>query len=289
MKSFGDFPGKSILKRIRWLLRRSISGYRYGFDSLNKAPIIFGNAMPKSGSHLLTQILHGLTDMGPFVDPGYPPVNRSEKNHPVDPRKVFRNIQEMRPGDIRYGYIHAVDPYLSLLTQPDRATIFIYRDPRDMIISHIFYATDLNKNHGMHHYYTEILSTMAERIDAAIRGVKESGHELAGVRQRYQSYIGWLDQPEVHCVKFEDLILNQESTLGLMLEYLIERGARFSIEVGEAIDIIRGHIDPKKSGTFRKGVPGGWREHFTDENKAVFKQETGNLLQRLGYKEDDQW
>jgi len=289
MKPIGDFPGKSILKRMRWNLRRSISGFKYGFDNLINAPIIFGNAMPKSGSHLLTQILQGLTVMGPFVDPGYPPVNRSEKNHPVDPRKVLRNLQEMRPGDIGYGYIHAVEPYLALLTQPDRATIFIYRDPRDMIISHIFYATDLNKNHGMHNYYTEKLSSMAERIDAAIRGVEEIGHELASVSQRYQSYTGWLSQPEVHCVKFEDLILNQESALVALLDYLMERGARFSIEMGDAINVIREHIDPKKSGTFRKGVPGGWRDHFTAENKDLFKQETGDLLQKLGYEDHDQW
>ena len=245
--------------------------------------------MPKSGSHLLTQVLDGLTELGPFINPGYPPVNRTEKNMPLGLDRVARNLQGMRPGDIRYGYIHALEPFLSILTGTDRATLFIYRDPRDMLISHIFYATELYENHGMNRYYTEELSTMSERINAAIQGVAEPGSEISSVAQRYQSYVGWLEQPEVHCVKFEDLILHQVSTLRGVLDYLKERGASVNCSPDKAIDIIKNHIDPKKSGTFRKGVPGGWREYFTNENKQVFIQTAGDLLQRLGYEHDDQW
>ena len=286
MVSFGYFPGKSLLKGIRWEFRRFVKRSQYGAEAFNHAPIIFGNAMPKSGSHLLTQVLEGVTELGPFVNPGYPPVNRSEDNRPINPEKVVKKLHEMRPGDFRYGYIHAVEPYTSILTQPNWATFFIYRDPRDMLVSHVFYATELNEKHGMHHYYTEKLSSMKDRLNAAIRGVTESGSELGSVTQRYQSYIGWLERPEVHCMKFEELVLNQESTLRQLLDFLEQRGGRINRRSEEAIQIIRRHIDPKKSGTYRKGVPGGWREYFTEENLAVFNREAGDLLQRLGYEQD---
>lgn len=264
-------------------------GFRYGFGRLKAAPIIFGNAMPKSGSHLLTQILGGLVNAGPFVNPGFPPVNRSESNQPLPPDEVEKNICQMQPGEIRYGYIHAVEPFLSVLTQPDRATFFIYRDPRDMLVSHVFYALDMQVEHGMHRYYSEKLTTMEERINAAIRGVAEPGYELAGVQQRYQSYIGWLEKPEVLCLRFEDLILDIDSSLERVLDYLEAKGAWIAHTHSDAIVLIRKNIAPKKSGTFRKGVPGDWREHFTDENKSVFKQIAGDLLIKLGYEPDDQW
>ena len=46
----------------------------------SKTPSVLGNAMPKSGSHLINQVVQGLTRLGPFVNPGFPPVNRDEVN-----------------------------------------------------------------------------------------------------------------------------------------------------------------------------------------------------------------
>jgi len=282
---------KHYLKQIRWRTRRLRVVMRYSADELHNAPIILGNAMPKSGSHLLTQILEGLTELGPFVDPGFPPVNRSEGNLPLLPEKVQQNLQAMRPGDIRYGYIHAREPYLSLLTQPNWATFFIYRDPRDMLVSHVFYAKDMYEGHGMHDYYNRHLTTMEARLNASIAGVTEPGYELSSVRQRYDSYIGWLTQPGVLCLKFEDLILNRESTLGSIIDHLSAFGRPFQLSASkdEAIAILAAHIVPRKSGTFRKGQPGNWREHFTEGNKALFKEVAGDLLERLGYEENGDW
>jgi hypothetical protein len=48
-------------------------------------------------------------------------------------------------------------------------------------------------------------------------------------------------------------------------------------------------IQPKKSHTFRSGKTGGWREHFTDEHKKLFKDMTGDLLLKLDYEKDDDW
>jgi hypothetical protein len=283
------YTGKHVLKQFRWQWRRAMTARRYSSESLGGSPKVFGNAMPKSGSHLLTQILGGLTAIGPFVDPGYPPVNRSEDNHPLNPDAVLRNTQRMQPGDIRYGYIHAVPPYLSELTTPDRATIFLYRDPRDMLVSHVFYAVDMYERHGMHRYYTQNLTTMEERLNAAIQGVSEPGFELASVKQRYDSYLGWLDQPDVLPLKFEDLIVDLEATLNRLLDYLEKRGADFSCTRSAALELLKKSIIPHKSGTFRKGQPGNWREYFTAANKTAFNQVAGDLLVHLGYEQGSDW
>jgi hypothetical protein len=288
-KEFSKASVKYFLKQIRWRLRRRKASSKYGTAVLERSPIVFGNAMPKSGSHLLTQILEGLTDIGPFVNLGFPPINRSEDNQPLPPMEVQKNLLDMRPGDIRYGYLHAEEPYLSILSRRDHAAIFLYRDPRDMLVSHVFYATDMYAGHGMHRYYTEKLTTMEERINAAIIGVEEPGFELGSVNQRYNSYWGWLEEPGVLCLKFEDLILDIEPVLGRFLDFLSDRDAPIMVPRTEAVEIIKKKIKPKQSGTFRKGVPGNWREHFTPTNKAVFKEAAGDLLLKLGYEQDHQW
>jgi hypothetical protein len=261
---------------------------RWGPGHLRRAPIVFGNAMPKSGSHLLTQVLRGLPELGPFVDPGFPPVNRDEANQPLSEDTVFDGIYRMRSGDIRYGYIHAKEPYLSLLTQPEQATIFIYRDPRDMLVSHVFYATDLYEDHGMNRYYAQ-LDSMEARLNAAIEGVANPEFALSNVRERYESYLGWLSQPDVFCLRFEDLILERDVALAKLLGYLEVRGLDLQVSREQAITILKAGIAPKKSGTFRKGQPGNWREHFTDANKVSFKEIAGDLLFQLGYEDGDSW
>jgi sulfotransferase 6B1 len=280
---------KHSLKQARWQARRAAVALRWGPAQLQRTPAVLGNAMPKSGSHLINQVVQGLVHLGPFVNPGFPPVNRDEVNDKLPDGEVVANLQRMRPGDIAYGYIKCRPPFLALLTAPRRATIFVYRDPRDMIVSHVFYASQMHKGHGMYRYYTETLHTMEERIQAAIQGVDEPGSELSPIRTKYEGYLGWLEQPEVLCLRFEDLILDRQAALGKILDYLEQRGFTPTLPRPQEIKILQQAIAPKKSGTFRKGQPGNWREHFSEANKAFFKENAGDLLLRLGYEKDEAW
>ncbi|MGD9093600.1 MAG: hypothetical protein PVF74_12190, partial [Anaerolineales bacterium] len=137
------FTLKHYLKIGRWRARRGLVALRWGGERSNSVPVVLGNAMPKSGSHLIIQVLQGLTRIGPFVNPGFPPVNRAEDNSILGKDAILANIRRMRPGDIGYAYVEAREPFTSVLSQPERATVFVYRDPRDMIVSHVFYATDM--------------------------------------------------------------------------------------------------------------------------------------------------
>jgi hypothetical protein len=283
------YSTKHLLKVARWQGRRAVVALRWGNSALQNTPAVLGNAMPKSGSHLINQVIQGLTRLGPFVDTGFPPVNRDEVNAKLPNAEVIANLNRMRHGDLGYGYIKAHPPFISLLTQPGQATIFIYRDPRDMLVSHVFYATQMHPGHGMHRFYTETLHTMEERLNAAIQGVDEPGSELSPIRLKYEGYLGWLEQPAVLCLRFEDLILDRAAALGRILDYLVQRGFTPRLPREQEIAILEQAIAPKKSGTFRKGQPGNWREHFTNANKAFFKQQAGDLLIRLGYEKDHDW
>jgi len=283
------YSTKYGLKQIRWRVRRWQAALRWGPSALKNAPSVLGNAMPKSGSHLLIQVLQGLTELGPFVNPGFPPVNRFEDNSHLDEQQILKQLENMRAGDIRYAYLPAREPYLATLLKHNRANVFIYRDPRDMIISHVFYATDMHKGHGMHRYYTETLSTIEERVNAAILGVKHPDARISGVSDRYKANLPWLDMSGVFSIRFEDIIMKPKDSLGRMVDYFSEFGFQLRISRSNAIEVLQNAITPKKSGTFRKGEPGNWREHFTEANKQIFKENTGDLLQRLGYETDSNW
>lgn len=280
---------KHTLKRIRWRMRRMRSALRWGLPALWNAPAVLGNAIPKSGSHLIIQVLQGLTTIGPFVDGGFPPVNRGEDNRKLPDSAVLRNIRRMRGGDIGYGYVGCYRPFIEALTAPGRATIFVYRDPRDAVVSSVFYATDMNPKHALHRYYNEQVGSLEERINVAIRGLDDPDLPYSSVRQRFEKYLGWLEQPAVLSLRFEDLQTNRDAAFNQILDYLGERGWRDQPPREDALRALHAAIQPRKSGTFRKGKPGGWREHFTEANKSLFKEVAGDLLIRLGYEEDFDW
>jgi len=279
---------KRQLKLFRLELRRARVARRWGRDVLDRTPSVFGNAIPKAGSHLLIQVLLGLTKIGPFIDPGFPPVNRFEGNTRLEIPARIKEMNRMRQGDIRYGYAACREPFLSAITGPNRASIFIYRDPRDVVVSHIFYAKDIYLDHGMHDYYNNVLTTMEERLNVEIEGCNLPGLELPSIWERYAENFGWFERDDVLCLKFEDLILNKEKAVGELVDYIEGFGVEFSVPRQQAIEIIIQSNNPKKSGTFRKGQPGNWKAHFTEENKRRFKAVAGDLLSRFGYEENDQ-
>jgi hypothetical protein len=93
----------------------------------------------------------------------------------------------------------------------------------------------------------------------------------------------------VMCIRFEDLIGNRRATLDIMLDEVESTGYRIPTPREKAISLLAEAIRPEKSRTFRSGKTGGWREHFTDEHKDLFKDVTGNLLVKLGYEKNNDW
>jgi hypothetical protein len=280
---------KVPLKQVRWQLRRTQAGLRWGNAELQRMPVVIANSMPKSGSHLIIQILEGLPQIGPFVNPGVPPLNRNERNDKQPDDVIIQKLHRLKPGDFTYCYLPAKEPFVSELLNPRIAPIFVSRDPRDTIISHVFYATELNPKHQLRPYYRDVLKTMEERIDATIHGINDGEYRLGNVAVKYRAYLPWFEHPEVLCLRFEDLVLDRNASIARILDLLAAHGFTPRVSRDEAIQKLAGSIQPKRSGTFRKGQPGNWREHFTAANIRHFKEKTGDLLIQMGYEKNRDW
>jgi len=280
---------RNWLKLCRWQIRRLRLVVRYG--DLTGVPTFFANSFPKSGTHLLIQVLQGLAQIGPAVDSGLPPVVTFDRStgQPRPINTILRDLQRFRPGDVGYGHLHALPEIVSLLTQDEVVPFFIYRDPRDVIVSHVHYVTEMEPKHVHHNFYRYTLQTFDERIQTSILGRSEIEVPFPDIRGRFDPYLGWLDYPQVLALQFEDFITQQEQTLLRVLEHARGRGFPLTVENQEALEVLKSSIDPAKSPTFRSGKVGKWRENFTDEHISLFKNVTGDLLVRLGYEQSNDW
>lgn len=280
---------ETIYRTLRPIYKHAQSSLRWKRLSFGEAPPIFGNAKPKSGSHLLTQILSGFCKVAPYAYVETDPIRTVKKEGgrwTAD--QVLSDLKSIRPGVIGWGYVDATSENVAFLCQPERVNYFIYRDPRDMLISHVFYATDMHEGHGMRAYY-QTLTDFDERLKVAIRGIDREGLFMVDVRKRYEGVFQWLEQPSVLCIRFEDLVNNRETVLNAMLDQVENTGYRIPTPREKALEILVGTIQPKRSKTFRSGKTNEWVKYFKDEHKTLFKEIAGDLLVRLGYEKDDNW
>jgi len=270
--------GKTAQAILRWK--------RFSF---NDVPPIFGNSKPKSGSHLLLQILNGFTQIMPYRYVDADPIRTIKKNGTRNTQhEIGSALNDIPRGVIGWGYVEASPENVAVLCQPNRVNYFIYRDPRDMLVSQVFFATDMHEEHGMHEYYKS-LPDFAARLNVAITGIDRDGLKMVSVKQRYEGVFQWLEQKHVMCIRFEDLINNRDITLNAMLDQVKKTGYRIPTPREKALSVLVDAINPKKSHTFRSGKTGGWRQHFNEEHKKLFKDVAGDLLVRLGYEKDNDW
>jgi hypothetical protein len=274
----------------RWLRRRTVQRSFPGID-LNTQPVLFGNSFPKSGTHLLTQILAGFAHIGPTMQSGLPPVVtfEGETGRQRTEAAIISDLTRLLPGDIGYGHLHASLEITEILCRNGFASYFIYRDPRDVVVSHVYYVTDLNNKHVHHDFYVNDLSTFDERLEVSILGRPDLDAPFPDIRARFEPYLPWLNQAGVLSLRYEDLLANTKMELERIFDHAVTRGFQYRGEKSAAIQTLQESIKPSESPTFRTGVSGGWKKQFSPATKDLFKKVTGDLLIRLGYEQNQNW
>ena len=284
-------PLKASVRNLMYQTEKLVQHAR--FASLptpeNGWPILLGISFPKSGTHLLDQILLGFSRVAPFSRRlhSFYAEYEGESGRKHAPEQAVRWLDSLRPGDIASAHLFARPKVVARVTTPTFVPYFIFRDPRDVVVSHVFYVTDMEPNH-VHHDYYQSLPDFDARLKVSILGRPDANVEFPDITGRFAPYLGWLDQPIVMKIHFEDLIHDRAGTLNRIIDHFLAR-VPLQADRGLLLESLEASINPNKSPTFRSGKTGEWKKSFTEEHKGIFKDIAGNLLIRLGYEEDNSW
>ena len=268
---------EAFAARLRWR--------RLSFDG---SPILFANAIPKSGSKLLMQIMQGVQKIAPFAPVSMWPMRMLDSDGRLrEEQEILEDLSRLRAGDIRLGYLHATDRILRTLTQDGWCSFFLLRDPRDLLVSHVYYATEINKADRMRPIYRR-LPDFSSRLETAIKGT-EGYPYLPNVRRHYEYFLEFLEAPGICVLRFEDIRQDTDREIRRILDHISSRSGLAFPDKDRAVEKIMRAIRPSRSPTFRKGAVGEWADHFSSEHKRLFKEIAGDLLISLGYEKDNDW
>jgi len=269
-------------------------------------PRVLLNGPPKSGTHLLSDCLALMPKMAFsgrhfalydfFAEPDWLENGNggSRKPHPKLEEARLRQFLERCPQGMfvtAHARFHPVlDSYVRDL---GFMHVLLLRDPRDVVVSHVFYV-QREPLHHHHRHYTEALGSDEERIMATIRGFGPDAFgntPLLSIRENFAGFLRWVQDDSTLVVRFEDLIGPRGGgEPWRQLASIKELGSFVGRPLTHAqAEGIAHAMYGKGSLTFRKGQTGDWRNHFTDDHRQAFKEVAGDLLVELGYEGDDGW
>jgi len=281
-------PLKSSLRSILYQTEKEVQRLRFSQQPAN-LPILLGISFPKSGTHLLDQILLGFSKVAPYAKRlhSFYAEYEGESGFKRAPEQALTWLDALRSCDVASAHLFARPEAVTRVCSSNFISYFIFRDPRDVVVSHVFYVTEMESRHVHHKYYAS-LPDFDARLKVSILGRQATNVEFPNITERFTPYLAWLNHPEVLTIHFEDLILDRTAALTRILEHFLAR-APLHTSQQLLLDSLEASIDPTKSPTFRSGKTGEWKKHFTDEHKKIFKEVAGELLVKLGYEKDTGW
>jgi hypothetical protein len=279
---------KSSTRAVLYQTEKLIQRARFASQPADQ-PILLGISFPKSGTHLLDQILLGFSKVAPYAQRlhSFYAEYEGESGVKRPPEQALRWLDSLRPRDVASAHLFARSEAVSRVCTPKFIPYFIFRDPRDVVVSHVFYITGMEARH-VHHAYYQSLPDFNARLNVSILGRPGLDIEFPNIAERFSPYLGWLDHPEVLTIHFEDLINDRLVALTRIIDHLL---ARLPLQTSRELilDSLESAINPAKSPTFRSGKTGEWKKHFTDDHKMIFKEAAGDLLVKLGYEKSNDW
>jgi hypothetical protein len=279
---------KSMLRNILYQTEKGMQRLRFASQSAD-LPVLLGISFPKSGTHLLDQILLGFSNVAPYAKRvhSFYAEYEGESGIKRPPEDALRWLDSLRLRDVASAHLFARPEAVAHVCSPKFIPYFIFRDPRDVVVSHVFYVTDMEARH-VHHTYYRSLPDFDARLKVSILGRPNADVEFLNIAERFSPYMDWLNQPEVLTIHFEDLIQDRAATLNRILDHFLARVPLHSPRQW-ILDSLESSINPTKSPTFRSGKTGEWKKHFTEEHKKIFKDAAGDMLMRLGYEKSNDW
>jgi hypothetical protein len=202
--------------------------------------------------------------------------------------------------------IHANSKLEHLTSLSDQVRGFhVIRDPRDVAVSAYF-------SH-LHSHTTDDFPRLVEHREKLRKATKEEGLllEFEFLGEQHQALSTWdYHMPNVLELRMEEVIQAPHESFERIFAFLGLLDGRPDswpdgvslpkLTASQVAEIVERNDFAHKSGGrqpgeedvqshYRKGVPGDWRNHFTDKHKDYVKKNLNGLLVKLGYEIDDRW
>jgi len=257
LERFGLSPGK--------LPRRAGGG---------ASPRVFCVSIPKSGTHLLERALC----LHPALYRKLVPTVSGENLERLGGLEHL--VGRIRPGQVVVSHLRHDDEAERTLALAGVRGLFMVRNPRDILVSQIHYATS-RADHRTHDLFASLPDERA-RLRAAIVGDPDRG--LPSIAQRLRYFRGWLSSGFL-VVRFEELVGVAGGGEAVPQRDLLQRIFRY---VGvDASDPVVEHVARRlfsaDSPTFRSGQVGSSREYFDAELEALLRSTVGDGAAPYGY------
>ncbi len=271
--------------RYLYRLRKARSGYREHAERYSE-PLLFIAGLPKSGTSWLESMLSSYAGYHRLAIPEAIQYElRNGGSHNFDlPSDTFQRFSKALT--VLKLHVHGSVHNARLLHEAGIPYVVLYRDLRDVAVSHYFYV----RRTPWHPEYEEYASRSVED------GLRHFGHTLL------PDFVDWIQswRERRHSelsveLRYEDLLENTEEEFRNVASHFELDSSHSTIQ-----EIISEHRFDKMSdgrargeqsqySFVRKGVAGDWKNYFTPELESLFKEKAGELLVNLKYEDDHSW
>lgn len=260
------------------------------------------STMPRSGTVFFFEFiskLFGFSKLDPsFAEGSWP------KPPEWDPYKFDRTYMDLKSKQVLCAHYPLNDDINRLLEDESLLGIYLYRDPRDVVVSAAMYIKYALLQHPLHSLFSEISDSEAitfllagglvplpnqDQCDFTSSFIK---HE--GIKYFCDWGASWVHHPRVAKIRYEDFILNNVEAINRALsvvgvipdkEKINEISQQMSFEKLTG----RQRGEENKASHFRKGVVGDYKNNFGPLQYSICNQRIGGWLKEMGYEESFNW
>jgi hypothetical protein len=244
--------------------------------------VLFIAGLPKSGTTWLEGMVASYPGFHAVTIPsvyGYELSTGGTHDYEL-PQRMFSRFKEMLV--VTKMHVHGSPHNVGLLREAGVRCVVLYRDLRDVAVSHVFYVrrTPWHPEYPLYSQRSprEGLSLFAERTLSPFVDWIRSWHENAGdigLFVRYEAMLSDAAGVMTRVAEHYQLDASVQT-----ISAVVERHSFEALSGGRR----RGQQNDESF--FRKGVSGDWRNHFTPELAKVFADRIGDSLQGFGYERE---